>query len=191
MKYNRCSQAIKTAADLILSARAADIPQKSADKGVARCGITSKLSTAVFARLVARQVKAWTTFVLILFFSSFLQAQNSLPLKVGSATVTKDSVFIDGLFPITMNTINYHVHQYDEALKCHYWGFGNKPGNNTPCGPVFNEEFQLWVISSTQFYWVYTDACNKFMLWGGDGEAIPSQFRSTLQLPTSYDFPSQ
>ena len=132
-------------------------------------------------------------FAFSLLLVSFVgYGQSSLPITLTTEgynilIINKDSITIDGVYPVSFNLINYRIHQYDEVTGIHYWGFGYTSGENG-CARM-DQELGLW-ISEKAWYFVYTDYCVGIIIFKGPSD-MSSYFRASLTLPQSYDFKSK
>ena len=115
--------------------------------------------------------------------TSILYGQSHQPIEVFNAgelifSASEDSVTINGIFPITLQGINYYTHQYDTATGVHYFGFAVEVKES--CAR-FDQEFSLWITEDLYpYYYCYTDACEGLILYKGDAQ-LAENFRSENQ----------
>lgn len=127
----------------------------------------------------------------LLFYTVYANGQSHLPLSIVNAKDTlvilqADKCVVNSITEFIHTDMNYVCHQYDELSKTHYWAYTKRAEDYETCGSYQEWELQVW-INADQYYWSYTNNQLKLSVWGGN-DPIAYKFRSTIQLPVSYDF---
>jgi len=118
----------------------------------------------------------------LLLLTVWVSAQKSAPIQVYNAgelvfSMSEDTVHIGGVFPITMNCVNYYIHQYDDLTGVHYFGVAYQQQDG--CSR-FDQEFSLWITEDLKYYYSYIDSCEGFLLWKGNSQ-LAENFRAENQ----------
>lgn len=129
--------------------------------------------------------------IALLLYTVVANGQSHLPLSIVNAgdtilTLQPNKCVVNSVVDFVHTDMNYVCHQYDELSKTHYWAYTKRTEDYETCNAYQEWELQVWV-NTDQYYWSYTNNQLKLSVWGGD-DSIAYRFRSTIQLPVSYDF---
>lgn len=124
---------------------------------------------------------------ILMAISGVTIAQTDSPIQVYNAgelvfSCGTDTVTINGIFPITMNCINYYTVQYDTSTGVYYFGYGYQQSDG--CGR-FDQEFSLWITGDNKYYYSYMDSCEGIILFKGDS-TLANNFRANNQYVSPY-----